>query len=968
MEGKYQLGSQDILVSTRLQSGKPDPVTKAEAVKYLRCKPQDSLKSISNDIKYPVLYEYFDPVKLPDDKGMVFYLDFELEYHNETRDRDIVMEEYDEYFEKEVDGIQKFIKKLNFDTAVLVLDGSRYSTDKEGQRYFKYSKHLHFPHIILKNNVQCQKLACLIQSYLCIHNYKFEVDGNVYVNTGMKWRTPLSYKDYGVYQKINGKTTLTGYKVDKESKLTHCCLSTVEKIYPKKHYFILQDLPKDIDYTELEKAFEFLQRQVKERDDIYTNLTKSKIFSKKERQYYLQEAYKLYEGKIASRLGEKPKKDKGNKEQNELPPPEEMVLPSIKTLKRWFINKYQNLDDVDFNTRRYMGCFLYNYYYKEGCEEEVYNALFEMCNCGKEKHHNTPREFLIEKPENSLLTLDLDIIEKMFGYRLRRPRTVYDNFYWAVYNKILGKKSAQMIPCEDIFGYPKPGFEDEWPFPMKNLHGLVEIEDSGSDLIEATHMKLQTYLEDKDVNDLWTIKKAMIPLIKIFKILAGREAYIMQRDQLGYISWKHVTMEEFKSMMKNKPVNICYFFEDMKITYEGSGKKKEKVETPILKSKKRKTNLYDIFRDFIHLFEYSWIHVKPINYDVVNQPVYNNGELNLFQGFRAKKKAFDMENIQPILNHIKYLCSNNQAYADDFVNYLANLLQKPRKIGLCYVFQSEQGTGKNAFFDWFINEIIGIYAIMIDDFSKVTDFNFLLENKIFTVLNECVNAQDYHKENNQFKAKITDVRLLVNEKHKNQRIMECHNNFVMMTQSIYPFVMEGSDRRFILQNPDSAIKQDKEYFNFLFDHLYKKDVPHQFYSYLLSLDTYTPRHYKTEQYQKLKIAVREEVYNFIEELMDHIQTCPNEERDTHIADGKTCSCDEEYRLEYHQTKEGILIKKQDLMKNTIKYYANAGKTSKRSTIQLHYNNFSHDRFMIQEKRTRLPDENNPKVCMLIKEK
>jgi len=83
--------------------------------------------------------------------------------------------------------------------------------------------------------------------------------------------------------------------------------------------------------------------------------------------------------------------------------------------------------------------------------------------------------------------------------------------------------------------------------------------------------------------------------------------------------------------------------------------------------------------------------------------------MNTFNGLRAEKlPACDAANIDLLLNHIGVLSGNDAGGTQYIINYLAHAIQKPGELPrVALVFQSDQGTGKNIFFENFVRKLIG---------------------------------------------------------------------------------------------------------------------------------------------------------------------------------------------------------------------------------------------------------------------
>jgi hypothetical protein len=108
---------------------------------------------------------------------------------------------------------------------------------------------------------------------------------------------------------------------------------------------------------------------------------------------------------------------------------------------------------------------------------------------------------------------------------------------------------------------------------------------------------------------------------------------------------------------------------------------------------------------------------------------------NTFKGYEAEKTELiktDIEN-SLMLKHIKHLCNNDDIVFNYFIKFIANLLKSPYNISkTAIILKSVQGCGKDTFFDWFGNNILGSdYYINTDKAELIFGrFNSCIENKI----------------------------------------------------------------------------------------------------------------------------------------------------------------------------------------------------------------------------------------------
>ena len=134
-----------------------------------------------------------------------------------------------------------------------------------------------------------------------------------------------------------------------------------------------------------------------------------------------------------------------------------------------------------------------------------------------------------------------------------------------------------------------------------------------------------------------------------------------------------------------------------------------------------------------------------------------------------------------------------------------------------------QGAGKDSFFDWFGNEMIGSkYYLNIQGLSQLENFNALLSCKLMVVLNEFeIRESITNKE--KFKALITNVVNIINEKNEKMRKEKDFINYYLLTNYLISFIIENGDRRLAATEANNLICNVKEYFDKLYQRIYGKD-------------------------------------------------------------------------------------------------------------------------------------------------
>jgi hypothetical protein len=239
------------------------------------------------------------------------------------------------------------------------------------------------------------------------------------------------------------------------------------------------------------------------------------------------------------------------------------------------------------------------------------------------------------------------------------------------------------------------------------------------------------------------------------------------------------------------------------------------------------------WRKDTELLEYERVDFRPYCLeDTTPDNIYNQ-----FRGFNAMNYYLDWlkmgnnrreaedndEGIGILLQHIKDLCGCPEFY-EYFLDMLAFKIQFPaRKNNIACIFKSLQGAGKDSFFDWFGNEMLGSkYYLNIQGLNQLENFNALLSCKLLVVLNE-FEIKESISNKEKFKSLITNVVNVINEKNEKMRKEKDYTNYVLLTNNTISFSVESGDRRLTATEANNAICNNKEYFDEKYEYIYGKD-------------------------------------------------------------------------------------------------------------------------------------------------
>jgi len=209
---------------------------------------------------------------------------------------------------------------------------------------------------------------------------------------------------------------------------------------------------------------------------------------------------------------------------------------------------------------------------------------------------------------------------------------------------------------------------------------------------------------------------------------------------------------------------------------------------------------------------------------------------NMFQGLRVQHLPInkDYVRIQRILNHIKIvICNNDEKSYKWFLNYLSGIL-KGLKTNVMVMIRGMEGCGKNLLLNAIAYGLIGAdYSIATSSPEKqfFGNFNSLLQNRIFTIINEGTHGLRSCMDN--IKDLITEDRINIEKKGIDAISLRNYNNFIGDTNNWNILNISPNDRRFVFFNCNNQYVGDDDYFTPLANDLEDVVVLSAFYHYLI---------------------------------------------------------------------------------------------------------------------------------------
>jgi hypothetical protein len=282
--------------------------------------------------------------------------------------------------------------------------------------------------------------------------------------------------------------------------------------------------------------------------------------------------------------------------------------------------------------------------------------------------------------------------------------------------------------------------------------------------------------------------------------------------------------------------------------------------------------------NFTKLYDECQYKIKYSKFTFEPNKKEKDDEYNLFTGFiyDDDNNDYNKEIVDIYLNHLKYICNNDEKAYNYFENWLAHIIQKPQeKTNVAIVFYSIiEGVGKNLIFDIYA-ELLKGYTTTFRDTEALTDrFNGDMMGKLF-VLGDEINARAQEVAN-ELKNIITRQKEIIEFKGKDKYQVSDYKNYAFTTNNENVFKVSNSDRRYVfIECPEE--KKDSEYYNKLVDFKNSSSCLKQLFNYLKNKDlkNFNPCEIPLTDYKKRLIWANLEAYiKFIYEEFEQINNIP----------------------------------------------------------------------------------------------
>jgi hypothetical protein len=447
-------------------------------------------------------------------------------------------------------------------------------------------------------------------------------------------------------------------------------------------------------------------------------------------------------------------------------------------------------------------------------------------------------------------------------------------------NNIIIDENNKLKDLVDILDDERSNNYDDWCKIGMILKGIDK--ENLELFVEFSKRTPEKYKGLKDVSKFW--KNFKIKDDDNKKLTIGSLCYYAKQDnEQLYDEWN------LKYNKKNKKKEF-----DSKKEYEYIKEQFEKTHFKILnpisfggidyKGKLIIRNEQDFIKTYKHInymqqgkdgeikectFVYKWLtddNIK-IYYETDFLPMQKTPPniYNKFSGYEIDKLKESEENLNIedslIYQHLKkVLCNNNTDYLNFILNMLSRKLKNPSLLTMvAVVFVSVEGVGKDLFFEWFGNNILGIDYYFNDESINLIfgKFNSEMENKILVIVNE-TTATDTYIINEKIKNCIT--KKINKIEHKGLKPYYDTNNvqYIFLSNNQNPLKIPAGDRRFGVIECNNNNANNAIYLKPLIDEMKSKKYDKCFYNYLMKIDS--------DNYNFTDNRPRGELYNNMQKI------------------------------------------------------------------------------------------------------
>jgi hypothetical protein len=214
----------------------------------------------------------------------------------------------------------------------------------------------------------------------------------------------------------------------------------------------------------------------------------------------------------------------------------------------------------------------------------------------------------------------------------------------------------------------------------------------------------------------------------------------------------------------------------------------------------------------------------------VHENVYN-----IWRGWKASKLPKTKLKFEDskFYQHMKYILGDTFEFQCDKYAYI---LQTGNKTDVADVLFSDPGVGKDTFYNYLGNNIIGEQYYLNEDFIDMIigdSFNDIISRKVLVVLNESKKAKT-DEIIEAIKNAITREKNSIRTKFVKPREETNYINWATLTNNFDSIKIERGDRRFIANKVSKEHKGDTQYFINLYNEIKSKKYDRACYDFFMT--------------------------------------------------------------------------------------------------------------------------------------
>jgi len=171
------------------------------------------------------------------------------------------------------------------------------------------------------------------------------------------------------------------------------------------------------------------------------------------------------------------------------------------------------------------------------------------------------------------------------------------------------------------------------------------------------------------------------------------------------------------------------------------------------------------------------------------------------------------------------------------MDYCAHMVQRPGELSrVAILFKSNQGVGKNVFWENFINSILGReYLLQTADIDKIVGRFSMVQNKLCIIMDE-TSGKDSFLNSEKIKNSITAETIAWERKGIAGVTLNNCARLLFFTNNSTPIKIEMTDRRFVVYECADDVKNNEAYFKDLISNFKNKQHMKTLFGMLMARD------------------------------------------------------------------------------------------------------------------------------------